>query len=75
MRTDRQYRIDDLVVIDSPVHGAFNLRAGIWPEETDYSQNTLVLTAFREYILHLWSWVHRGLHGQICYFARPDRRG
>ena len=52
MRSDRQYRIDDLVIIDSPVHGAFNLRAGIWPEVTDYSQNTLVLTAFREYILN-----------------------
>ena len=52
MRSDCQYRIDDLVVIDSPVHGPFNLKTGMWPEVNDYSQNTLVLTTFREKILN-----------------------
>ena len=51
LRSDRQYQVDDLLVIDSPVHGPFNLRSGMWPRITDYRHSTPVLTAFRQTIL------------------------
>ena len=73
MRADRQYRIDDLVIIDSPVHGPFNLRAGIWPEVNDYSQNTSVLTAFREIILNALA-VSSTTSEQNIFLARENTR-
>ena len=47
----KNYVVDDLVVIDSPVNGPFNLSKGSWPEVSDYKQNAVVLTDFRQKIL------------------------
>jgi hypothetical protein len=73
MRSDRQYHIDDLVIIDSPVHGPFNLPTGIWPEVNDYSQNTSVLTAFRENILNALA-VSSTTSEQKIFLARGNTR-
>jgi hypothetical protein len=73
MRADRQYRIDDLVIIDSPVNGPFNLPGGVWPEVKDYSQNTAALTAYRDEILGALV-VPSTPGGQKIFLARASAR-
>jgi hypothetical protein len=46
-----QYKVDDLVVIDNPVHGPFNLYKNYWPKVSDYRQNASVLSEFRNKII------------------------
>ena len=45
------FQVKKLVLIDPVVNGPMNLRAGQWPEVTDYSQNAEVLLAYRAAIL------------------------
>lgn len=49
--TTTQYKVDDLIIIDSPAHGPFNLYKNYWPKVSDYKQNASVLSEFRQEIL------------------------
>lgn len=57
------YNIDNLIVIDGPVHGPFNLHHGLWPEASDYHQHAGVLLEYRQRILE-----HLGIKP-----AQPER--
>lgn len=48
----KQYHVENLIFIDSPVHGPFNLNHGFWPKITDYKQNAEVLIEFRQKIIN-----------------------
>jgi capsular polysaccharide biosynthesis protein len=69
----KQYHVEDLVLIDSPVHGPFNMRSGVWPAVSDYRQNMLILRKFRERILSALS-VKRSTPEGLYFLARGNSR-
>jgi len=73
LEQEKQYLIKDYILIDSVVHGPFNMRAGYWPEASDYKQNNMVLNAFREKILESFSIKQENLSGRY-FLARGNTR-
>src|ERR1035441_7891534 len=73
LMNSRQYQVDNLVVIDSPVHGPFNMHPGIWPKVSDHQQNNEVLKAFRGAILDGLS-IAQSCPTKMVFLARENSR-
>jgi hypothetical protein len=73
LRTRNQYKVDDLIVIDSPVRGPFNMLPGLWPRVTDHEQNELVLKSFRDAILDALS-ITKSSPSKMLFLARGNSR-
>jgi len=67
------YSVRDLIVIDSPVQGPFNLGPGLWPEVADYQSNAEVLHEFRSKILESLS-IEAVRPTEMLFLARDNSR-
>ena len=67
------YKIDNLIVIDGPVHGPFNLHPGLWPEASDYQQHAGVLMEYRQRILQYLS-IKSAQPERCIFLARGNTR-
>lgn len=65
--------VGDLIVIDSPVQGPFNLGPGLWPKVADYQLNTDVLYEFRGKILKSLS-IEVARPTEMLFLARNNSR-
>ena len=73
LETGLQYKVQDLIVIDSPSHGPFNMVSGSWPKVEDYRQNASILRDYRQQILNGFG-VNKNKPKRMIFLARGNKR-
>ena len=73
LESDKQYQVENFIVIDIPVHGPFNLMKGKWPKISDYRQNENVLIDYRLRILKNYG-IENFKPNEKIFLSRKNKR-